>query len=71
MQVHVYKSPCTLCVVQVIFSPDKEGKYGEYFSMECDNGETISFSLTGQSIHVHSTVGKFCTCTYYMSTCMY
>jgi hypothetical protein len=33
--------------LQVIFSPDKEGKYGEYFSMECDNGETISFSLTG------------------------
>ena len=42
--------------VQVTFSPDKEGKYGEYFSMDCDNGETSSFSLTGEST-------QKCTCS--------
>lgn len=26
-----------------------EGRYGEQFAIECDNGEVISFSLTGES----------------------
>ena len=36
-------------IIQVTFSPGKEGKYGEYFTIECDNGEAITFGLTGES----------------------
>jgi hypothetical protein len=39
--------PLHSTTLQVTFSPAAEGQYGEQFVIECNNGETISFSLTG------------------------
>ncbi|CAI8007765.1 Deleted in lung and esophageal cancer protein 1 [Geodia barretti] len=39
--------PLHSTTLQVTFSPAAEGQYGEQFVIECDNGETLSFSLTG------------------------